>query len=146
MAGTNAGFNADAFRTGIRFAMNMGAPPNEDERATFYFSSQLIYNRPVDEDNVPFDPASTVTRNIPDPVQIACAVEFFDANGVPTNFGDLVPSKATVTLLDEEYAQVKDAIGVMLRGEKYLYKSTEMPTGLFDVGIYTMHFVAEDAV
>lgn len=146
MAGSLPGFPSDAFRNGIRFAMDMGAPPIEGERATFYFEPQLVYNRPVDDDDVPFDPTSTVVRETPDPLQVTCAVEYFDAQGNPSSFGLIVPSRATILLLDEEYQQVKLAIGVLLRGEKFIYKSTEMPLGLFDVGIYQMHFISEDAV
>lgn len=146
MAGSNAGFDAAAFRTGIHFAMNLGAPPVDGEQATFYFESVLVYTGPVDDDNVPFDPNQLATRTIPDPVKVPCAIEYADANGDPTAFGVLVPSRAKIILLDEEYQLVKTCKGVILRGERFIYKSTEVPVGLFDVGVYTMHFMAEDAV
>jgi hypothetical protein len=144
MAGRNAGFNGREFRKQIRFVMNLGAPPVDGEQATFYFPSQLIYNTNVDAEDVPFDPTATVTRNTPTPVKVPCAVEFKTAAGVPTDFGLIVPAHAEITLLDEDYAKVKGCTYVALRGEKYVYRSTDYPTGLFDVGVYVMHFVAED--
>lgn len=150
MAGKNAGFNADDFRKGIRFVMAMGAPPATEEQALFIKESQLVYNLPggaeayVDQEGVPFDPTTTVTRTQPPPVKVLCAVEYFDANGIPTNFGEITPSRAEIVLLDEEYKRVKSCIAVILKGERFVYKSTEFPAGLFDVGVYTMHFTAED--
>lgn len=146
MAGTNGGFNPNAFRTGIRFAMTMGAPPDAAEQATFYFPTQLIYTGPVDDDGIPFDPNQLATRTQPPNVKVPCAVEYTDSNGDATNFGIIVPARAKIILLDEEYDLVKTCSGVILRGEKFIYRSTEMPNGLFDVGVYTMIFVAEDAV
>lgn len=145
MAGQNSGFDARAFRQNIRFVMAMGAPPSEGEQATFYFPSQLVYNANTDAEDVPFDPNATVTRVIPPSVRVPCAVEYKDVNGELTDFGVITPSKASITLLDEDYAQVKGCAYVVLRGEKFAYRSTEYPTGLFDVGVYVMHFVAEDA-
>jgi len=98
----------------------------------------------VDQEGVPFDPDTTVTRTQPPPVRVLCAVEYFDANGIPTNFGEITPSRAVITLLDEEYKRVKDCIAVILKGERFVYKHTEFPSGLFDVGLYTLHFTAED--
>src|SRR3954451_15640230 len=145
MAGRNSGFDARAFRQNIRFVMQMGAPPIDGEQATFYFPSQLVYNANTDQDDVPFDPNATVTRVTPTPVKVPCAVEYKDANGELTGLGVITPSKASITLLDEDYEKVKGCSYVALRGEKFTYRSTEFPTGLFDVGVYVMHFVAEDA-
>lgn len=150
MAGKNSGFNAKAFRDGIHFVMKMAEPPVESEAALFLKPSQLVYNLPdgstayVDQEGVPFDPQTTVTRLQPPAVKVLCAIEYFDANGIPTDFGLVTPSRASITLLDQEYAQVHDCVAVVLKGEKYVYRHTEFPTGLFDVGVYTMHFVAED--
>lgn len=151
MAGRNAGnpsFGKD-FRKNIRFAMNMGAPPAVEEQATFFFPSQLVYDSvddaaDTDASGTPFDPSIPVRRVIPDPIRVPCAVEYFDAQGVLTDFGMVTPSRATVTLLDEDYAKIKGCDSVALMGERFVYRNTEFPSGLFDVGLYTMHFVAEN--
>lgn len=144
MAGTNSGFDGNAFRTGIRFAMTLGAPPESDEQVAFYFPTQLVYNRPVDAEDTPFDPDATVTRTQPPPVRVPCAVEYRTADGEPAPFGDLTPAHAAIVLLDEDFVQVDGCAYAVLRGEKYIYRSTDFPSGLFDVGVYTMHFIAED--
>lgn len=144
MAGTNRDFDAQAFRDGVRFAMDMAAPVEAVDQATFYFPNVLVYNRPVDADNVPFDPASTVTSQPVTPVRVTCAIEYFDADGLPTNFGTVTPSKITITLLDEEYERVKSCSSVVVGGERYVYQRTEPPLGLFEVGLFTLHFTAED--
>lgn len=143
MAGTFPGGGSKAFRTGIRFVYNMAAPPLTDEQATFYFPSTLVYNSPVDGDNVPFDPNATVTRTVPDPVRVPCGVEFKDASGNVIPFGEMIPAKVAITLLDEDYTKVSGASYVAVRGVKYDYTHTDPPSGLFDVGLYTMNFEAE---
>lgn len=142
MAGTNPGFNAAAFRDAIHFAMQMGAPPDAGERVTFHFASQLVYNGSIDGDAVPFDPTVTVTSTEPPTKQVDCAVEYFDSENQPTNFGLLAPSRIAVTLLDVDYAQVKTCSYVVVHGDRYDYRRTEPPSGLFDVGVYTMHFTS----
>jgi len=146
MAGTRPGFNGDAFRDGIHTVMAMGAPVNASDRATFYLPGTLVYNVPTDADNVPFDPdAMPVTNEPAAPVVVRCAVEYFDAAGNPTDFGLMVPAKATITVLDEDWAPIENFIYVMLGGERFSRVHVEMPSALFDVGVITVH-VASDGV
>ena len=144
MAGSNADFNAAEFRDAIAFAMTMGAAVDVGERATFHFPKTLVYNAPADGAQVPFDPAATVTASEPPAIQVNCAIDYFDAENQPTSFGLLSPSRLTITLLDEDYAKVKDSSYVVVHGDRYNYRRTEPPSGLFDVGIYTMHFTAQN--
>lgn len=139
----NSGFDAQGFRDGIRLAMEIGAAPNPADRITFHFPSQLVYNSPADGDHVPFDPTATVTRQEPPTVQVDCAVEYFDAENQPTSFGLLAPTRLVLTLLDEDYQRVKDCSYVVAHGDRYDYRRTEPPSGLFDVGIFVMHFTAQ---
>ena len=143
MAGSNAGFNGAEFREAIHLAMEMGAAVDSAERVTFHFPSQLVYNAAVDGANVPFDPAATVTNTTPTPVQVPCAVEYFDAENQPTSFGLIAPSRLSVTLLDEDYSKVKGCAFVVVHGDRYNYRRTEPPSGLFDVGLYTLHFTSQ---
>lgn len=143
MAGSNPGFNAADFRTNIKFAMQMGAAIDAGEKVTFHFPSSLVYNVPADGQDTPFNPAATVTSTTPPPVQVDCAVDYFDAENQPTNFGLLAPSRVEVLLLDEDYEQIKECAYVVIHGDRYNYRRTEPPAGLFDVGIYTMHFTSE---
>lgn len=142
MAGSDPGFNAGAFRDAIQFAMRVGAAPDPANQVYFHFSSQLTYNVPTDGANVPFDPHATVTAMTAPPVVVDCAVEYFDAENQPTSFGLLAPSRLAITLLDEDYEKVKTADYVVCHGDRYDYRRTEPPSGLFDVGLYVMHFTS----
>lgn len=141
MAGSNSGFNPGEFRDAIHFAMRLGAAPEADEQITFHFESQLTYNLAhTDGANVPFDPTATVTAYTPEALRVDCAVEYFDAENQPTGFGLLAPTRLAITLLDEDYEKVKNASYVVAHGDRYDYRRTEPPSGLFDVGLYVMHF------
>lgn len=144
MAGKNSGFDSSAFRTGIRFVFNLAAPVEDGDQATFFKPAQLVYNRPVDGDNVPFDPDATVTRVQPAGIKVACAIEYQDAAGNEIAFGTVTSSRLVITLLDDEYKLVKGCGYVVVGGEKYIYDRTEPPTGLFDVGLFVMRFTAEN--
>lgn len=144
MAGRNSGFNANEFRSAIRFVQTMAAPPEVTDQATFYGESTLVYTGSVDDEAVPFDPTSTVVREPAPGVRVPCGIEYLDAEGQPVPFGFVTASRLAITLLDQEYMKVRDASYVVVAGEKYLYRRTEPPTGLFDVGLYTMHFTAEN--
>jgi hypothetical protein len=122
----------------------MAASPVPEEQVAFYKASELIYNVPVDDDNVPFDPTTTVQRVNAPPVRVPCSVEYIDAEGQPVPFGTVTASRIKCSLLDEDYVRVKDCAYVVIGGEKYLYRRTEPPSGLFDVGLYVMHFRAEN--
>lgn len=122
----------------------MAATPVSDDQVTFHFPSTLVYNTNVDADGRPFDVNATVTQTTPPAIKVPCAVEYFDAESQPTNFGLMAPSKLKIALLDEDYLKVKGVSYVTLGGDRYNYRRTEPPTGLFDVGIYTMHFTSEN--
>lgn len=146
MAGTNRAFPAAAFRAAIQGAYDMAAAVNADDQATFYFPTQLVYNTSaVDGAGVPFDPNTTVTRTVPTPVKVPCGIEYFSSTGEVTVFGDTVPARAVITVLDEDYEQIEGCLYVVLGGEKYKLTETEPPSGLFDVGLYTMHFKSENS-
>ena len=144
MAGRYSGFDAAAFRTNIRFAMNMGAPPDTDDQALFLFPETVTANEPADQEEVPFDPQGRVTKTSRTPVRVPVAVAYFDAQGNVTAFGVTVPSRAEITLLDEDYAKVKGCSAVVLGGERFVYRHEAMPEGLFEVGVHTLHFVNEN--
>ena len=146
MAGVDAGFDAAAFRDAIHFAMTMGAPPDPSQQITFYFPETTINagSVPVDGAGVPFDPEAELTGTAPDPVQVECALEYFDAEDQPTSFGMMAPARLAVTLLDLDYELVAGASYVVVHGDRYNYRRTQPPQGLFDVGLYVMHFTAEN--
>lgn len=139
-----AGFNADVFRDAIRFAMNMGLPNAEEERVTFLWDIERSYENPDPSGN-PYNFNETPTRRIVrDPVQLAAAVEFRSDATDGTSLGPIENPHIIVTLLDEEWEQVKDASRIKLNEATYIVKFTAPPMGMFDATVYQMYAEAED--
>jgi hypothetical protein len=140
VAGSDATFNADAFRTAIRTAMTMGSPNQTSEKATFRWTRAQTFN-PQDPANRPYRwTQAPVTDTTPDPVVLDnVAVEFAtNRAGAGTAVGEFVPLRATVTLLDEEYALVQGADQVELGGDTYEITVTTA-LALFEVDVYQMY-------
>lgn len=143
MAGSNSGFDRAGFEAGIRFAMQMGAPLAESDQAKFHFpKTGTATVRSADD--VPFDPAVAHDRVGKPPVSVPCAVEFGQPADQATNFGPQRPTRLKVTLLESDYRQVEDCEFVVYGGDRYEYRAAE-PGGLFDAGVWVMHFVREAA-
>lgn len=144
MATAIPGFDADEFRAGIRLAMTVGLPPLEADQPLFVFPRQVVNTAPADQDGVPFDPDARPVAAIPVSVRVSCAVEYDDTTGRVENMGVITPSVVKLTLLDEEYAQIRGFEYVVIAGDKYLYRLTEPPVGMDTVAVWTVHCVAED--
>lgn len=143
MAGTSPSFQASRFRDGIRTVMELAAPVDAAQRATFHFAPERTYVGSGDDNDVPFDPAAAVATTTPDPVTVPCAVKFYDDQGEMTPFGHVTPTRVEVLLLDEDYDQVASCTSVIIGGDKYIRRRQPPPLALFDVGIHTLHFAAE---
>jgi len=144
MAGTNSSFSASAFRAAIRSAMSMGTPPAAADALTFCWNSTDTTSAAKDGEGVPFDPDAVIVRTVKAPVTKPCAVEYTDASGTPTPFGSIVPSRVRVTLLDEDYAVVKDADYVVIAGDRYVRHHEPPSVGLFSVGVHQIIYAAEN--
>jgi hypothetical protein len=138
-----SGFNAAEFRDAIHFAMRLGAAPDPAEQVTFHFASAKSTMSPADGSGTPFNPNATIARTTAPPVKVDCAVEYFDAEGNATAFGFQAPTRLRITLLDVDYEQVEGCAYVVIHGDRYNFRRTEPPLGLFDVGLKIMHFTAE---
>jgi hypothetical protein len=144
MAGVVPGFNAADVRAGLRFAMTVGLPPVLADQPVFFFPRTSTVIGPADEDEVPFDLTKKRTLAPPVTVRVPCAVEYFDNQGKIENFGVIVPSKIEITVLDEEYVQIRGFEYVVIHGNRYWYSRTAPPNGLVSVGVFTIYCTAED--
>lgn len=151
MAGTYSGFDAEQFRSAIRFAMEMGTHPNPDVAPTFvfppgpatYFKDGVeVTNPALDSDGYPFDPGIVKEQTPGARVQVNCAVDVGKADADEIPVGNFRPVKATVTLLDEDYALVKGCREMILNEDTYVYGYEPGAVGLFEVGIHVMIFYA----
>lgn len=142
MAGTLDGFDAAGFRDGIRFAMNMGAPPVVGDQVKFYFAPTSTTSASKDDTGLPFNPAVAPTVTTPTPVSVPCSVEFARQEGEHDRIGYVVPSRLRVMLLDADFDLVEGCAYLVYGGDRYDFRYEEPPTGLFDVGIHVLIFVA----
>jgi hypothetical protein len=145
MAGQLPGFNAGAVRAGLRTAMGVGLPVEVEDRPTFYFPRQAAGAQPAgDAGGTPWEPNARQQLAPARHVQVPCATEYVDNAGKIENFGVMVPSKVVLTLLDEDYVQIKGFAFVVIGGNKFFYQRTQPPLGLVSVGVYLVHCTAED--
>lgn len=142
-----SGFDADAFRDAIRFAMNMGLPNATNERVTFKWDVVSNYTS-ADPSGRPYVWTDTATtRVVTDDVQIPAAVQFVarasaGEHGGP--FGNIENPHVIVTILDEDYTLVQGARKIEFDGNLYIINFVAPPLGLFDVTIYQIYAAAED--
>lgn len=138
MAGNLPGFDAEGFRDAIRFAMNMGASPDVEQQATFFFPMTITSTYPTDGRGVLFAPVSgtAVTRTpSKDPVRVPCAIEDAAADSDETGFGSFGEA-IIVTVFDTEYTAIRGFEYVVVGGVRYDYARMLVPRGLGPVGIY----------
>lgn len=139
-------FSAAQFRDAIKFAMRMGMPNATEERLTFKWRRDETYQR-QDPAGKPYNwKATPVTDNTPEPVLVDGAVEFSDRNSASsgTAMGRFDTPRATITLLDVDYALIEGADMVELGGATYQIDFVAPPMGLFDVTVYQIYASAVD--
>lgn len=138
MAGNLPGFDPDEFRDALRFAMNMGAPPDAEQQATFVFPMIPTSTVPVDARGVPYAPGTPVSRTpSKDPVRVPCAIEDAASESDETGFGSFGQA-IIVTLFDEDFEVVEGFEYVVVGGVRYDYARALVPRGLGPVGIYRL--------
>lgn len=145
MAGSNSGFDADGFREGIRFAMTMGLPEDESQRATFYFAPARTLDGKIDSNDLPLDwAADIVDDDTPDPVTVPVAFEMDSRANEQTAAGRFDTPTVTITVLDEDYADIEGASYCVIGDATYDIEFVGPPLGLFDVTIYQLFLRARD--
>lgn len=141
MAGTNAGFDANAFRSAIRLAMTMGAPTNPAEQVTFIWSERDTYAE-ADPGGNPYTwegPGATPTSTTPQKtLTVPVAVQWGVGSLEGTAIGQFDSSRVTLTMLDEDYALVKGADSFEINGVHYGIDTIAPPIGLFDATVYQL--------
>lgn len=156
MSGTLNGQDPNVIRRGLIQAMTIGEPPKDEDKPKFVVpgSGAPVYTRngvPINATSVrldaqgrPLDPTVKVTRTMPTSVQIPFAVEIAPANAEEVPVGNFRPTKATLTVLDEDgegnalFAQVKNATDVIMGGDTYAIMYRLPPVGLGPITVYTL--------
>ena len=138
-------FNRATVRAGLLKAMGFGEPTRAADKVTFYSPSRATVVQPTDGDGIPFDPAVRPAVSGTTGVAVSCAAEFTDASGQPIETGsEIKPSKLKLTLLDEEYQQIKDFSYVTAGGDRYARASVEPAIALGSIDVWIIHCVSED--
>ena len=149
--GISANFDAQEFRDGIHFAMQMGTPIAEDRKPAFVFASpgrsytkngETVTNVRLDSSGQPIDPEVRVVEIPGKRVQVDCAVEIAKADSDEMPVGNFRGTKATVTLLDVDYEQVQGCKELEFNGDRYSYGYEPDGLALFDVAVHTLVFYA----
>lgn len=122
--------------------MQLGLPQEAKDRPTFYFRQTKTFpaGTVTDTEGVPLDPRIAATVTAPDPVQVPCAVEFSaTSSDGETLVGTFRETHLTLTLLDVDFAQVKDAIEVAVGQVRYNIGYMAPPIGLGTATVYQLH-------
>ena len=153
--GITASFDADAFNRAILFAMQMGKPNDVTRQAVFVKKSegrtywlgdvqQDTATIRLDRDGRPFNADIRIEQTPDQDIAVDCAIEVVEANADEVPVGNFRPTKAVVTLLDAQYAQVMGCRELRYNADTYVYGYEPEADGLFDAGIHTMIFYALD--
>ncbi len=150
--GITASADTTAIRNALRFAMQLGAPPTLSQQATFIFPSTgrryyldnvEVFTPRVDRDGVPLNPEIKVVENQAVERKVDCAVEIEHIKPNELPVGPYRPTKATVTVLDEQYGLINGCREMRYSGDTYLFDS-QNGMGLFDMGVFVMYFYGAD--
>lgn len=129
--------------------MVFGLPQNEVDRPTFHFDKVVEYER-HDREGSPFDyaaaPEAETQKSSVSPV---CAFEFFSPLGRQgshaTEVGDFTPTTLLVTMLEDEWDEVKGFAHVTVgpSNQKWLFRYYRPSYALGEFTVYQVHCSAE---
>lgn len=137
-------FDKAAVLAGLHIAMGFGTPTRTEDRATFFVPREVAETAaPSDISGVPFSPTIQRVANL-SRVQVACVVDFFDAQGVVETFGTTSPTRIKLTLLDAEWQQVKEFSYVVAGGDKYIRAKVQPPIALGTIDVWEVWANAEN--
>lgn len=151
MAQVIPGFDAAAFRDGIRTAMIMGLPVQTWRQPQFVILTDPSETADADSDGVPWDVVQQMVRPQETLVRVPCAIQWGDRTEDTRQFGPLQPGYIEVVLLDEDYAQVEGFHHVLVwptngAPVRYLYRRVLMQPNLDTVGVWVLECATEDVV
>lgn len=126
--------------------MQVGLPVMADDQPTFFAPTTVTADgaHTLDQRGTPFDPAYRPIRAQPVGIKVPCGMDYKDAAGNLVAMGSVSATGMVLTLLDEDYVQVKGFAYCVVAGIRYNYQRVDRPQGLVSVGIYTVHVLADD--
>lgn len=147
MAGSNTGFDADAFKAGIYLAMEMGSPNATVDKATFYWITENTYDD-ADNAGAPWDWGATpVVVDETSPVVLdRVALEFIPRSTLSQGnaVGSFNTPRAVITVLDDEWDQIEGFDYCEISGNRYGVDYIRPKLALFEVDVVQVELVAVD--
>lgn len=139
----------DDIQLALRQTMVLGLPVEDEQKPTFYFNPVVEWER-YDTEGSPWEWDATPTSEVEtSPVQPICAYEFFSPlgrqGGFATEVGDFTPTTLVVTLLQEEWEQVRgfSYVTVGPSEQRWLFRYWRPAYGLGGFTVYQIHCSAE---
>lgn len=156
--GIAVNFPSATVRNALLFAMQMGKPNQEIKQVKFvkksagkqYFLDETevfpppLGNLRVDRDGRPLNPDVRLIQGADEEIAVDVAIETTEATAEETPVGNFRPVKATVTLMEEEYQQIKGSQLLRYNEDEYGFTYELDATGLFDMTFHTLIFFALD--
>lgn len=157
--GIDVDFPSPTVRNALLFAMQMGSPneagPTDKRQVRFvkkgkgvqYFKGAVLQDTATvrrDRDGRPFDPTIKMVTADDEEIKVDVAIEMTEAPPEEVPVGNFRNVKATITLMAEEYAQVKGCKEIIYNTDRYGYAYELEAVGLFDLTFHTVIFYALD--
>lgn len=151
MAGTDARFNSDAFRSAIAFAMAMGSQETNNEVGVEFrwvtrpsFTQQDAGGNPFTWDSAAASPGETTSVTV-----LAAVEEVGRDTSSDTSIGLFNTPSVIITLLDDQYERIFDEAGrradiAIFQEAEYEVQYVAPAMALFDVNVYQVHCRARD--
>lgn len=140
------GFRKPAVEAGFRKAMQVGQPEDAALRPVFLLPAATTVT-PVDARGIPWDITAEMEPGTTELTGVLCAYELA-ATGTTDNreqSGTASQDRAvTITLLEDEYQQVKDCVAVRIGESTFPRWHDLLPYAVATAGVYQLRFRAED--
>jgi len=154
--GFSADFPTQTVRNAFLFAMQLGKPNDVARQVRFvkrspgrrYFLGDEEQFQPplgdlrLDRDGRPLNPQIRVEQTPDTEIPVDVAIELTEATADELPVGNFRPVKATVTLMAQEYEQIKGSRELKYNNDRYGFGYELDATGLFDLTVHTLIFFA----
>ena len=155
----SSGFNEGNFRNAIKNTMLMGIPEDPAQQLTWWWHRDQTFS-PDDPAGDPYDwtqspvvdtPGNPVLKDDGTPTEqslvVPYALEYSASQGseAATVFGGIDTSRATISMAEVDYEQVKTADYCTVGDTTYRIQFTGPPIGLFGFTLWQVFIEAEDS-
>jgi hypothetical protein len=150
-------FNEATFRAAVHNTMLMGMPEDRAQQLTWWWHRDQTFS-PDDPAGNPYDWTSSPVTDTPGNPDmrdegaeqkriVPYALEYAprQAGEVATAFGEIDTSRATVSLTDTDYEQIKSADYATIGDTTYRLQFTGPAIGLFGYTLWQVFLEAEDS-